>query len=213
MRPIALLLLALSLTAAELEQITLTDGRRLIGYYDEAAGKIVLDGPTRAILPIRPDQVASRSPYVRSPEAEQAKKEEGQAKPAEPAKPRAQESTANAALKSAVTSAMELRDKAVVMEFDALVAWLSAQDLEHKVIPPVSADPRKSELDAAKQIKAENFSRDNKRKALEKARRCQTLDEKEEFVRLARGLARGIAPEISPARQKELDAINAANSR
>jgi hypothetical protein len=75
MRPLILLALALSLTAADLEQITLTDGRRLIGYYDEAAGKLTVEGPPKVVLNVTTAQVASRSPYVRAPEADPAKRD------------------------------------------------------------------------------------------------------------------------------------------
>ena len=75
MRALLLLLLALSLTAAELEQITLADGRRLIGYYDAEAGKLTVEGPPPVVLNVKPSQVASRSAYVRAPEADPAKRD------------------------------------------------------------------------------------------------------------------------------------------
>ena len=78
MRPLLLLLLALSLTSAELEQITLADGRRLIGYYDEAAGRLTVEGPPKAVLPITARQIVSRSPYVRAVETDPVKRDEAE---------------------------------------------------------------------------------------------------------------------------------------
>ena len=40
MRAILLLLVIAAVTAAQLEQITLADGRRFVGYYDETAGTL-----------------------------------------------------------------------------------------------------------------------------------------------------------------------------
>lgn len=76
MRPLALLLLALSLPAADLEQITLVDGRRLIGYYDAEAGKLTVEGPPKAVLPVSAAQIVSRSPYVRAIETDPVKRDE-----------------------------------------------------------------------------------------------------------------------------------------
>lgn len=75
MRAIALLLLALALTSAELEQITLTDGRRLVGYYDEAAGKLTVEGPPKVVLSVAAAQIASRAAYVRPEETDPAKRD------------------------------------------------------------------------------------------------------------------------------------------
>lgn len=78
MRPLALLLLALSLTAAELEQITLTDGRRLIGYYDGGAGTLTVEGPPKAVIRVAPTQIASRAAYVRPVETDPVKRDEAE---------------------------------------------------------------------------------------------------------------------------------------
>ena len=64
MRTILLLALALSLHAAaapKTETFTLTDGRTLVGVYDEGAQTLTLAGG-KASLQVRPDQIAERGP-------------------------------------------------------------------------------------------------------------------------------------------------------
>lgn len=78
MRPLALLLLALSLTAAELEQITLADGRRFVGYYDADAGTVTIEGPPRAVIRVKGSEVTSRAAYIRPPESDPAKRDEAE---------------------------------------------------------------------------------------------------------------------------------------
>lgn len=75
--PLAPLLLALfSLcTAAELEQITTTDGRRLVGYYDAASQTMTLEGPPKAVIRLTGDQVADRNPYARAEEKDPVKRD------------------------------------------------------------------------------------------------------------------------------------------
>jgi hypothetical protein len=65
MKSLLLALLCCSLGAAELEQITLADGRRLVGYYDEGAGTVTIEGPPKAVIAVTAAQVTSRSPYIR----------------------------------------------------------------------------------------------------------------------------------------------------
>ena len=281
MRPLALLLLALSLTAAELEQITLADGRRFVGYYDADAGTVTIEGPPKAVIRVKGSEVTSRAAYIRPPESDAAKRDEAELvrleaehaaavaeaarlrkfagsrsgkeaetataqanaraaeaeglaakmaamrakmaaakatpapvaileeKPTEPAKPKVSESAANAALRAAITEALEMRDKAIRIEFDAYLAWLEAQDLTPKAPPRLGDDPRKSEVEAVAKINEENRTKEHKRSALDLARRCKTIEQKEEALEKMRWTTHNLMPEISPERQKNLDEANA----
>lgn len=158
MRPYLLLALFSLCTAAELEQITTTDGRRLVGTYDEAAGTMTLDGPGAAVIKLRPRDVKSRDAFVRA---------EAPAK----AVPDASHSAVPVKLPDekltdafrAVTEAHAAADEA---ERLAVVAWLRANDLEPVPVPTLGSDPRESERAAVERANQENGRRFNLRRAL-----------------------------------------------
>jgi hypothetical protein len=66
------------LAGAELEQITISDGRRFIGYYDAGAGTITIEGPPKAVIRVTAEQVVGRSPVVRAPETDPVKRDEAE---------------------------------------------------------------------------------------------------------------------------------------
>ncbi len=61
--------------AADLEQITTTDGRRFIGYYDGEAQTMTIEGPPKAVVRIPREQVVERSAYIRPEEKDPAKRD------------------------------------------------------------------------------------------------------------------------------------------
>jgi hypothetical protein len=75
---ILLLMIAGTVTAAELEQITLTDGRRFIGYYDQVAGTLTVEGPPKAVIRVTGGQIAARAPYIRPIDTDPAKRDEAE---------------------------------------------------------------------------------------------------------------------------------------
>ena len=154
MRPLILLLFALSLTAAELEQITLTDGRRLVGYYDDIAGTVTLDGPAKAVLPIAARQVASRAPYIRGPETAA-----DATAPAQREAAKAPREGARARLDRARSDAEQLRAKADAVELDAVVEFLSGMDLTPQTVDELGKDPRKSEIEHRRRAMEVNVER------------------------------------------------------
>jgi hypothetical protein len=76
MRPLLLSLLFALTYAADLEQITTTDGRRFIGYYDGEAQTMTIEGPPKAVVRIPRDQVVERAAYIRPEEKDPVKRDE-----------------------------------------------------------------------------------------------------------------------------------------
>lgn len=164
MRLLALLLLAVAASAADYESITLKDGRTLVGIYDH--GTLTMEDG-KVSLPIAEADIVARAPAA-APIAKPTS-----AKPA----PR---STLNA-YQEMTARATALRDdakatqgKADDLEAAFFAEWVSHADLSPLPVPALSADPRKSEKDAADQVRRLNmqlteFASDHQRLADEKA--------------------------------------------
>ena len=151
MRCLLLAMFSCALSAAELEQITTTDGRRLIGTYDDVAGVLVLDGPGAASIKLPSSQVKARSPFIRPPEPQAAE-------PRQPAKAQPQQAT----VEEAIIAADKLRAQAKALETAALLSWFKSLDKEP--LPFVEPkDPRESEKRALKLIKWRNSFRERLR--------------------------------------------------
>lgn len=75
MRHLLLLSLFALSYAADLEQITTTDGRRFIGYYDGEAQTMTIEGPPKAVVRIPREQVVERSAYIRPEEKDPVKRD------------------------------------------------------------------------------------------------------------------------------------------
>lgn len=265
MKPLLLLAFVSLSIAADLEYITTADGRNFIGYYDAAAGTLTVEGPPKAVLRMPAAQITQRSPYIRVPDADPAKRDaaevvrleaEQAAALAEAARLRKFASTragkdvevalaqANEhqslaqalgakadALRVRVASARQaatplaaqpvadgseprsriykalaevyaLRDEATTKEFEALVEYLGSKDLAEKPLPPLSADPRQSEIEYHKELATENVRRSNLRDALSRAPKSRTHAEREQWSANVMAILEAI-PKRSAARDQE----------
>lgn len=171
MRYLLVLAFMCSLGAAELEQFTLTDGRRFVGYYDAEAGTATIEGPPRAVIKVKPSDILSRAPYVRPIDADPIKRDE------------AELTRLEAERAAAVADAVRLRQFAGTrsgMESD--VAFAQAAERENQAASLVEKiDALRAKIDAARPPKPE---RQATAKAIEAERTAKLDRAMEEAERL-----------------------------
>jgi hypothetical protein len=142
MRTALLLLLSVAITAADLEVITLKDGRCLTGTYEN--GRLSLEGGV-VVLTVAEADIANRVPapppvVVSSPVTAPA------AGPVTPAKAKP---SARDTYLAAQAEAKRLRDQARAVEAAFVVEFLRHGDFAPVPVPTVGNDPRPSEKAAA----------------------------------------------------------------
>lgn len=155
MRHFILLAMFALCSAAEVEQITLADGRHLVGTYDDIAGTITLDGPGAAVIKVKRYDVKTREAYARPPAP--VAKDEAPARPVEKAVDPID------GVWRAFAEATDIRaraeDAARATEDAAVLKWVASIDLSLLPVPALGADPRQSEIDAKRQIEHDNYRR------------------------------------------------------
>lgn len=188
MRIILALLFVTALGAAELEQITTTDGRKLVGTYDENAGTMTLDGPGAAVIKLRPRDVKAREACVRPEAPAPAPKTEAQRPATPPESP-------SDRLKKAKAAAEDLRQQAAEMEHAAAVEWLNTENLDSVAIPALPADPKQSEIEENKRLHAIEAQRMGLRNIREKLKTNPPIGKKskEHAAYMANSIAQYIA--------------------
>ena len=155
--------LACGLSAAEREKITLTDGRVLVGVYDDLAGTITLDGIGGAVLKIREHQVKAREPAPAP-----APPPPVSPKPA----PAIDEGEISKAPPAAVAERPEVAMRAMIERhqrelFEYACDWISRADLSEVPVPQLGNDPRASEQEAFDLAKQANHQLREAREAQE----------------------------------------------
>jgi hypothetical protein len=197
-----LLCIACTLGAADLEQITTTDGRHLVGTYDDVNGVLVLDGPGTVTINLKPSQVKDRTPYVRLPPAEKpVAKEAPKEKPAPsvPSKPYVL-APIPPAIVAAQKESQAMTDAAVALELNAIIKWLSSRDLSDVPLPVLSADPRTSERDALNTVQSYNQGLKSLRLIIQNAANAKTAEDRASVVREFRRIQRAEEKFISEGR-------------
>ncbi len=146
---ISFVLLNAAAVGADRETLTLTDGRTLVGYYDEDRQTMTLDGG-KVTLRVPPETVQSRAPATTPPPHVV-----GKVKSIEGAQP----TTAESAKEPLRASWTKVHDELARMRAqeraaeDRLVAeWAAGADLHSIPLPASAADPRKSEIEAIAKI-------------------------------------------------------------
>jgi hypothetical protein len=150
--PLLLALLACTATAsaAERESITLSDGRTLVGFYDDQTGVLTLDGKGKAVVALRPEQVKAREPAPAAKAAALAAPA-----PTTDAKPAAEPNPAADLVSTSAKAFADENDRhdRVVADLtrqrhDAAVAWLAKANLDDITVHALPADPRESDHQA-----------------------------------------------------------------
>lgn len=117
--------------SAEREQLTLKDGRVLIGVYDGDAGTITLDGPGSAIVRIGKDQISNRS----------------EAPPllVKSIKPMADEAEKTKPPEDPTVALRAIQKRYEEERWQYCRSWIIAADFSGVPVPSLPDDPKKSE--------------------------------------------------------------------
>jgi len=150
---IFLIFFSLSLAAADVEQITLADGRKLVGTYDDQTGTIMLEGPTKASIRVKRSQVVKREPYE-APVTPPQPVAPPMAQAPAPTAPVAKAQAPDDALRFAHVEAEKLRAQANRIEFEATKRWLLQEIATPVDLPEIGPDPRASEVEAHDKARA-----------------------------------------------------------
>lgn len=207
MRAMMLILFVVVGFAAELEQITTTDGRKLVGTYDDIAGTVTLDGPGAAVIRLKPEMVKQREPFVRAePEPKPEAQPRAFAAPAVVSK-----DAAMASVRLAFDKADALRHEANEIDLNAMVRYLQSSELSPIPVPDFGSDPRESEKKETKRIHEENgyrkvysdaLSRYKEAKGKEDSRTSNLSNTITRLMDLADGLRSRIKAEKKPTPAK-----------
>lgn len=135
----ALLMISATMSAADLESITLADGRTLLGVYDDVAGTITLHGAGSAVIRVTERQVKGREPaFVGEAAPRPVDAKRGAA--TSPVDPRA---------------ALAAIDKRAREEKLAVLRrWVLSIDTTLPVVPELGDDPRESDRDSRARAQA-----------------------------------------------------------
>lgn len=129
--------------AVDRESITLTDGRTLVGYYDEDRGTMALDGG-KVTVQVSPEAVKSRAPATTPPPVVVGKLKGTAPVPQSTAQP------------LPLDAFKKLTDDYDRQTFALVKSWLDAAGLEPLPEPKLPDDPRQSEREAASVVHAIN---------------------------------------------------------
>lgn len=151
---ISILAFAIAAYAAEAEQFTLKDGRVLVGTYDEATGMLTITG---GALKVKPDAIAWRD---KAPLDGPHKPKSIQPKPAVPSEEKRELEPAPLALSElprAIWDRYYKEEKEAIEEVRkrkdaAMIAAILRLDTRPIFVPPLSKDPKQSELTTHNEI-------------------------------------------------------------
>lgn len=141
-----LIVVAVSVEAAEFEKFTLSDGRVMSGYYDENEQAIIIPGKIKASVKVRKEDIVKREPDVAPPPPEELEKEE--AKKAEknpPSKRLRANLEALAQKRSEEKAKIDKEDEASLKVLQQAVLKIVTPMKPYNVTEP--KDPTRSELE------------------------------------------------------------------